>query len=393
MQGILFICGSLEPGRDGVGDYTRRIAADLQESGQKVSLLATHDRVVTSIDRSPQADKGQSISTLRIPQSIPPAERMRLLTEEVVMADPGWLSLQYVPYSFSKYGIPFPFLRALRQLSSGRAWHVMFHELWIGHQGLSQPKRWTISLLQRRAVAYLAKRLRPEVIHTHLPTYYQNLANLGLKVQPLPLFTTIEKSEALATTDSQATRPFRAAFFSQMNLPLPVLNFLRELKKHLDQNADAGLEILLLGGNKDKVNRTAATLRKEVPGAEVNPIGFLSSEALSAWLSSSDMAISPVPNHALGKSTTIAAFLVHGLPVAAPVIPEDTEGFFQEALNAAIFNNFDFSDFEKAQKAALALDVSQLASPAITSRFVNDLNQAASTADIPQFQFRPLLHK
>lgn len=25
---ILFLCGSLEPGRDGVGDYTRRLAGD-----------------------------------------------------------------------------------------------------------------------------------------------------------------------------------------------------------------------------------------------------------------------------------------------------------------------------------------------------------------------------
>ena len=30
---IVFICGCLEPGKDGVGDYTRRLSAELIDHG------------------------------------------------------------------------------------------------------------------------------------------------------------------------------------------------------------------------------------------------------------------------------------------------------------------------------------------------------------------------
>ena len=38
-----FICGSLEPGRNGVGDYTRRLAGELAAQGHECLLVSLND--------------------------------------------------------------------------------------------------------------------------------------------------------------------------------------------------------------------------------------------------------------------------------------------------------------------------------------------------------------
>jgi Trk K+ transport system NAD-binding subunit len=43
---IAFICGSLEPGRDGVGDYTRRLAGELVKQQHEVLVIAFNDRQI-----------------------------------------------------------------------------------------------------------------------------------------------------------------------------------------------------------------------------------------------------------------------------------------------------------------------------------------------------------
>jgi Trk K+ transport system NAD-binding subunit len=44
---ILFVVGSADRGTNGVGDYTRRIAAELETIGHQVLIIATHDRKAT----------------------------------------------------------------------------------------------------------------------------------------------------------------------------------------------------------------------------------------------------------------------------------------------------------------------------------------------------------
>ena len=41
---LLFLCSSLEPGRDGVGDYTRRLAGECLRQGHEVRLLSLNDK-------------------------------------------------------------------------------------------------------------------------------------------------------------------------------------------------------------------------------------------------------------------------------------------------------------------------------------------------------------
>lgn len=64
---IQFLCGSLEPGRDGVGDYTRRLAGELIRQGNDVSIIALNDRFVKEITDLEQGFEGENIPVLRLP--------------------------------------------------------------------------------------------------------------------------------------------------------------------------------------------------------------------------------------------------------------------------------------------------------------------------------------
>ena len=43
---IVFICGSLEPGRDGVGDYVRHLAVAVAQQGHETAAVALRDPFV-----------------------------------------------------------------------------------------------------------------------------------------------------------------------------------------------------------------------------------------------------------------------------------------------------------------------------------------------------------
>ena len=82
---LVFLCASLEPGRDGVGDYTRRLAAELAARGHDVACVAMNDRHARALGnaclRAGPEPATIPIPVLRLPTSAPWRERMRLLQE------------------------------------------------------------------------------------------------------------------------------------------------------------------------------------------------------------------------------------------------------------------------------------------------------------------------
>lgn len=103
---ILFICGSVELGNDGVGDYTRRLCAKLIKEGHKAQILALCDRIVFYTSES-QVVEETSVIVHRIPIQASNKQRLFWLKEILKDFTPDWISLQYVPYSFNPKGLPF----------------------------------------------------------------------------------------------------------------------------------------------------------------------------------------------------------------------------------------------------------------------------------------------
>ncbi|NJB87435.1 hypothetical protein GGR26_003215 [Lewinella marina] len=373
---LLFLCGSLVPGKDGVGDYTRKLAAELVAAGKGVLLVATHDKGISAVAEEQQPEGRESIPVLRIPYHTPGADRARLLQRAIEDFNPDYLSLQYVPYSFSPYGLPFAFLRQLGRLRHRGQWHIMFHELWIVHRGLLTPKATAVSALQRLAVRIAATTLRPGVVHTHIPGYQERLRRLGVAALPLPLFANIlPQSTDGGPAAAHPVDIFRLGFFSQF-IPERVIPFIRDLESWLTASGRR-LEIRLLGGGTAKVEQPRQTLAGQFPNASLVAPGFLSPGALSRELHALDLGITPVDHHLIGKSGTVAAFLHHGVPVAAPYRTEHATPFFTPGLSAAVIETFTPEGLAGATHAARALDTHPISPAGVARRFGDDLGLTA----------------
>ena len=67
---LLFLCGSFEPGQDGVGDYTRMLATELIQLGHQVSVIALNDQHINETVDSIQVINGNSLPVLRLPHNL-----------------------------------------------------------------------------------------------------------------------------------------------------------------------------------------------------------------------------------------------------------------------------------------------------------------------------------
>ncbi|PPK87530.1 glycosyltransferase involved in cell wall biosynthesis [Neolewinella xylanilytica] len=369
----MFLCGSAEPGRDGVGDYARRLAGSLQRRGVVVHLVATHDDAVTELLDEVQYDQGSGVPTLRIPATVGEPARATLMLEKIKEAGPEWISLQYVPYSFADSGIPWRFAATLRKIVGLAKVEIMFHELWLRNLPARDVKGRLTGLLQQWVTLRICRTLHPGVIHAHIPFNQEELASHGLDVRPLPLFANIGRMDGVIGEITQrSSNAYRIAFFSRMETPPPVLRVVRDAAAWCTENGRT-LEVALLGGGKAKVSAAADSIESAVPAATVLPVGYLSPEGVSAWLATCDLAISPIPRHSLGKSGTVAAFLEHGLPVISPIVKLDRAPFFQAALNELVMEHFDAVAVGRA-KAALNEGAPIFENlQKITDRFMDDL--------------------
>ncbi len=302
------------------------------------------------------------------------AARLRHLQEEVDAFDPAWISLQYVPHAFNKYGLPLGLLYTLHKLRTAAAWHIMFHELWITPTSALDLKQQLIATLEHRAVSWLiGTGLRPRVIHTHLPAYARRLLVKGATAMPLPLFANIDRCGA--ETPARPAGTFRAVFFSQLSTPPAVIDFLQQLYRQLAARGEH-LEIYLLGGGPEKVARAAGELSTALPGVTVRTPGFLPAAEISHHLAQAELGITPVLHHEIGKSGTVAAFLTHRLPVAAPVVTDRTPSFFLPELNAAVLTQCSEDELRRARAAAASLDTGLISAARIAASLAADLTAA-----------------
>ncbi|MDF7820397.1 glycosyltransferase [Runella sp. MFBS21] len=372
---IVFICSSLELGKDGVGDYTRRLAGELIRKGYTVCIIAFHDKYIDKIQQEVQITQDYEVPTLRLPSGISWNKRIKMAKEYVDEFNPDWLSLQYVPYGFQEKGLPFGLVNSLIQISAGRKWNIMFHELWIG-RGKAQPlRRKVVSYFQEFLITRLIKTLHPECIHTHLPIYKEKLQKISSKVYNLPLFATI--SIYPFKKDSKTLKNnFRMAFFSQVILSFSVIQFLKDFTSLLLKKGYHP-EVIFIGGNKQKMDELKAVLEKELKKTTITTTGFLPEQEVSEYIYQCQLGVTSVPRHALGKSASVAAFLSHGVPVAAPYVHEEMRGhgqigFYSDNLKKTIQLHPSWEEYVTA-KEAVQLYKEEIMLPLITANFVVDL--------------------
>ncbi|QDK78674.1 glycosyltransferase family 4 protein [Spirosoma sp. KCTC 42546] len=311
---IVFLCSSLEFGKDGVGDYTRRLSGELIRLGHDASIIALHDRyLIERIENSLQQDNDETINTLRLSTSVSWEDKITYASSFIENQNPEWISLQYVTYGFQRKGLPFGLSSKLKSLRKGRKLHIMFHELWIGMDKGAPIIPIAMGWIQSRLIYSLIKKINPQRIHTQTLLYKAQLAKLGIKADYLPLFSNIP-SLKLTRSFIEFTSKSDLSFviFGSIHPGAPILNLAQDILSYSDKH-NISTKFIFLGHNGDEKQHWVSILQNLQ--LKVEELGEQPTSVISKVLASASIGIATTPIDLIGKSGSAAAMSEHGLPI------------------------------------------------------------------------------
>lgn len=323
---ILFLCGSCESGKDGVGDYTVMLAAQLSRMNQNVSLIALNDKH-TILDKEESFDvDGTVLKILRLSKDTAWNRRLASARNWIQAFAPDWISIQYVPFSFNDKGLPFGFAHKLKKLLTNARVHIMFHEIWVGIKKNSPASHSVYKFFQKKIAASLTKKLRPALVNTSNRVYQLELQRVGIESDILPLFSNIPISQIdeafvdgilrQAGISKTMRHQFEIICVFGSIFPDIKLDAVIEEQVRITGRQEKHLLLVFMGRtNNDEVARLKQQFEKLIT---VLNLGELSAQKVSSMLQVADKAISITPKEFIGKSGVYAVLKRHNLPVLSP---------------------------------------------------------------------------
>jgi hypothetical protein len=313
---LLFLCTSLEPGRDGVGDYVRLLAEACIDAGHSCRLIALNDAFVTTGGVEWQHGRNHDLQCYRFSTSEAWHEKLSAAQSVIHEFAPDWVSWQVVPYGFHPKGLMPHELNAFSILGRNRFVHLMLHELWIGLSRGEPLKNLAWGSLQRRRLLHFMRAINPSLIHTSNPVYQTVLAREGCSSHILPLFGNVPIGEIVPPVPSN--QEWLGGIFGTVHpqfQPEPCFSVLSAGAKASGRK----LRILGIGRLGPYGEEMFAKLKTEYKGQlEAAVVGEKEPAELSRLLQTLDFGIGTHPWALLGKSGAVAAMLDHGLPVIVP---------------------------------------------------------------------------
>lgn len=334
---IIFICASAEPGRDGVGDYCRRLSAELINTGHDARILAINDRAVNKIVSQSQTEGGSVIDTLRIPMILQTKQRLQHAGDFIKEFKPDWLSLQYVPFGFHPKGLKLGLGNELRSITGSARWQIMFHELWVGMAKEESAKLIWWGRAQQVLIKRLLQKLKPAVVHTQTKLYQAQLKKLNVEARYLPLFGNIPVTGGQETLKADVTFVLFGAIHSGGLIDA----FAAEAAQY---KAEIGKTIQLLFVGRCGDEQYQWTEKWKAIGLQAEVLGEQSAQRISALLSSATAGISTTGLAVVEKSGAFAAMRNHGLPVISLSKPWTPFGVPEQAIPQGIvkYNGHNF---------------------------------------------------
>lgn len=324
---IAFFCRSLESGRDGVGDYARRLAGELIRQGHSSVLVALNDPYISQTVFEEQVIEGASIPVQRLPSILPWNNRIVQARKWLDAFNPDWMSLQFVPYAFHTKGLCFGLGKRLSAINTRASWHIMFHELWLGLEEKAAVKHRFFGALQRSIILDCVRRLQPRAIHTQTESHRIVLSREKIKVTILPLFGNIPPVDGDAWKDlleplvAKATdqRPDRdklylagvlGMVYQEWNLEETVNTMLLLMERSQKR-------LVLVFHGKSDLNQESLDQIKSRLGnrADVIMTGEKSAADISKILQALDLGLATTPRQMIQKSGSVNAMLEHGLKI------------------------------------------------------------------------------
>ncbi|WOO40821.1 glycosyltransferase [Rubellicoccus peritrichatus] len=315
---ICFICGSIAPGRDGVGDYTTSLATVLTQNDRESCVISLTERT-TGKDDFPFAH-------LRLTADLDWKEKSSLVKEFLATEKPDVISLQYVPYAFDPKGLPKGFNHWLKENIGPVDFHIMFHELWVAAEHGASFKSRILGTLQKRMISKMLSSLNPISVHTTNRVYKQLLKGIGIDANTLSLFSSIDPSkdnvdaftmfEKAGIELSNVNRKgwLLAGVFGTIH---PTWNIERafELLASATQSSGKKAVFVLIGRNGTAAEAGISKAQEQYPTVTVARLGALSDAEFNAAVSNLDFAFSASPWALLGKSASASALLGQRCPL------------------------------------------------------------------------------
>lgn len=319
---VIFICGCSEVGQDGVGDYTRKLAAKFIEHSHQAQIVAYNDAFVKDNIIENHSVDNFKIKTLRLSSTFSNSQRESVATAFVSDYNPDWISLQYVAYSFQKKGIPYQFVRGVQKITKGRQTHIMFHEIWQGESKESDWKDKVIGFLQKRISLLLIKLLSCNYITTTNEYYKSCIMKLGMSVQTIPVFSNMPEGSVSncailnrlpANILNSRANYIIGAFFGGFHDNSLIIDRLRILADEVINRFGRELVITHVGrgGGVEKIFEEISVKT----GIKGYVLGEWSSSDIGAFMKDIDLGLTNYPKILFEKSGSIAAFLFNGCPV------------------------------------------------------------------------------
>lgn len=307
---IAFVVGCLEPGRDGVGDYTATLAAECERRGHEVRLLSLAEK---SAVVSPDFAGRQRLSLADWREDGGTTARAWLEAFR-----PEWVSLQFVPYSFDPRGFFAASIESIGNIvGAGPRRHVFFHEIWIGSQRGASLKMQLSGWWQCRAMRALLHRIAPARVHTSTAYYQMALETIGQPAERLRMFGSVPRAAGISVSILPSEVPTDAivcGHFGTLHpdwIPDAFLADFAALAAQRQRPA-ALVTVGSLGYGQERFARMAEQWKERVTCVS---LGRLDEPALAAAFARFDFAVTSVPWNILGKSSSAAALREHGLPV------------------------------------------------------------------------------
>ena len=326
---ISFVVSCYTPGKDGVGDYVRRLVGALHEQGHRCQIIAVADRYALTSDTSNIRTASDAPDIVRINWTDWCQNRLEPARAGIKAFAPDWVSLQMVCFGYAHRGLLFDAQRRLLGLVRGLVArrHMMWHEAWAG-AGVGSPLRHRVlGLLQRRLLARFQQRWAALATHTSNEGYRQLLATIGVDAKILPLFgglPVVPVHRELARNllldrlclpcTGDSNRWIAGVFGS---IP-PEWEDVPALASIGAQVAASGHQLVMVqlgraGPAGELVwQRVAEELTPQITFLR---IGETDESSLSMYLSALDFGISTTPWIVSGKSSTNAALIERGVPV------------------------------------------------------------------------------
>lgn len=318
---ILFICSSLEPGLDGVGDYTRLLAAELIKFGHFVAVLSINDKHVSGQFNGVQLSGKTDVSVLRLPSSENIKQRLQTAKKYIDDFDPDWLSLQFVIFGYHPKGLPFGMGRQLAFIGGERRWHIMFHEIWQGESKSDTLKQRIIGAIQKQIVKGIAKNVKATHYTTSNNYYCGVLFKNNINAVQQHVFSNIPKGKQsgrklvnrlpLEVLNNRGDYII-GSFFGSMHLDESFFIAFEKLQ-HLVKQAGKKLVVTHIG-NADQAKKLLEYLGTSADNYFV-AFEYQSGQDIADYFCHIEIGLSTNPKILVEKSGSVAAMLNNGLPV------------------------------------------------------------------------------